>query len=233
MAYETENTARRAAGLPLIRTASFGGAVLPMPTSWKPRPAAPPTRASTPPARAPSAALSRNTLPLVWIACGLSGTGTIKGRGHGADCEAFESSAVARAADRINSGAVGFRLSIDHGDETLATVADGGLAVRHLGGDLLVRWRPRERDRWVVDQIREREHDGNSVGASIESRGSKATTSDGIRVVESADIVCVSILLRSSPAFWRSGCAIGGTEGDVHDYVTAVKWLARCDAVTR
>ena len=231
--YQAVNMARAAQGLQTIRTASMGGAVLPMPSSWKPRPAAPPTRAATP-ARAPSATASRGPMPLVWMVAGLAGPGRIEGRGHAGQVEGFTSEAVARAAEKINAGYVPFRLSVDHGPETLATVADGRLQVRYLGGDLVCRWWPRERDRWIIDQVREREHDGNSVGASIESRNTKASTSGDVRLIESGDIVGISICLRAGPAYWRSGVVCGdGAEGELDDLQTAMRYVARADGATR
>ena len=221
--YQALNVARAAQGLQAIRTASLAGALLPRPSSM-------PTRASTP-ARAPSPAVSRAPLPLVFMVAGLAGSGRIEGRGHAANCEGWTAEAVARAASMINSrGGRGFRLCVDHGPETLATVADGRLEVRYLAGDLVCKWRPRERDRWIVDQIRERE----VVGASIEARDTRATTSGDVRLIESGSIEGLAICLKAAPAYWRSGVVCGdGSEGDLNDLTTALRYVARADGATR
>jgi len=238
MAYETENFSRIAKGLLPIQCAST---VAREPLPWPrhlPRPASVIARqaaARAPaPARAAAPATNRRPLPLVFMTAGLAGPGRIEGRGHAANCEGWTAAAVARAADRINAGYVSFRLCVDHGPESLATVADGRLQVRQLGGDLLCRWWPRECDRWIVDQVREREQAGNLVGASIEARNSKATTAGDVRLIESGDIVGISICLRAGPAYYRSGVVCGdGGEGDLNDLKTAMKYVARADGAVR
>ena len=220
--YAAVNAQRRANGLPVIRTANMGGALLPRPSSMPARPAAP-ARAPTPPARASSSA----ALPLVWACAGLSSSGTIENRGHSGVYEGWLSAGVADACARINAGGE-FRLALDH-NETLATTRGGRLAVRYLGSDLLLRWRPEPRHAWLVELIRER----GVIGTSVEVIDARATTAGGLRLIESGSIVGLSLCVNQTASFWRSGCVVGGCEGDLSDYATAIKWLSKCDAVTR
>jgi hypothetical protein len=224
--YSAANAQRRAAGLPMIRTANMAGALLPMPSSLNPRPSAPPARASKP-AQAPARPASRIALPLVWACAGLSSSGTIENRGHSAVYEGWLSAGVADACARINAGGE-FRLALDH-NETLATTRGNRLEVRYLASDLMIKWRPEPRHEWIVNAIRER----GVIGTSIEVCDVRASTSGGLRLIESGSIVGLSLCVNQTASFWRSGAVVGQAEGDIRDTPTAIKWMARCDAVTR
>ena len=236
MAYETINQARAAQGLAPIFTASTVAREplpwprhLPRPASVIMRQAAARAAAPQAPARAPAPARPevRGPMPLVWACAGLSSGGSIENRGHSGVFEGWLSDGVADACARINAGGE-FRLALDH-NETLATTRGGRLEVRFLGGDLLLRWRPEPRHAWLVDLIRER----GVVGTSVEVRDVRASTSGGLRFIESGSIVGLSLCVNQEASFWRSGAVVGQDEGDIRDTATAIKWMSECDAITR
>jgi hypothetical protein len=186
-----------------------------------------PARSSSTPARVPAtprAASRARSEPVVWIRCGLSGAAGIQGFGFPASVEGWTESAVRSAADRLTTGCLPFHVSHNHA-EVLDDMGSGRIAVRHINGDVLVRWRPGPRGQHVVEELRRR----GRLPASVEICGGATSTCQGdVRLITRADLRGVAVLTSSQPAYWQASAVLGGISGSIDCLATAMKYFVLC-----
>jgi hypothetical protein len=217
--YAEINAVRKSKNLTPIRRMSGGYVYAATTTARTPLQRSPARASST-----PRPAERSRAEPVVWIMCGISGAAGIQGLGFPASVEGWTESAVRGAADRLATGRLPFHISHNHA-EVLEDMDSGRIAVRHINGDVLVRWRPGPRGQHVVDELRRR----GRLPASVEiCAGATSTCQGDVRLITRADLRGVAVLTSSEPAYWQASAVLGGVSGSIDCLATAMKYFVLC-----